>query len=554
MTGRLLRRLWLVVLLQAGLMAVTMVLYPPFQNPDEVAHVDYVLAHRHGEWLDAPGERRYQSGTLAALAQVPAIRSGAHLGGSTPPRRSQRQSFDALGTAPAGIAIPNQMTQHPPLYYGLAAGFSYLLPGFSRRGFDVQLAWLRLLSLLLLLPVPVLIFGAASRLSGSRPAALTASLLPLSVPSYLRTGASVTNDSLAVLLTTLVLAVIVRVALGDLSRWTALALGVAWGGALLTKGFALVLVPAVLAAYLVGARRDVSPAGRDVPAGRSGGGRPSFGAWHRGFGAGWFRLGAAWAALLITGGVAFAIGGWWWLRNLLDFGTVQPDGLGPHADALRVQLYGSSRPGDGELDFLQHFCRLLAVRLWGSLGLIDDPTLSHGLLDLLALGLAALLVGSLLMGRSGTGHPVPSWRTERAVVLLLPALGTLLVMYLSARRQFLANGQLGGIQTRYLLPAMLGVLSCAAVALHRWAGRFERWLPATALTGALLWLAASDYTLLDRTLSSDSASRWQRLADALRFAVGWAPVPGVLSMLLLVGTGMLAGLALAGFWLAAGLR
>jgi hypothetical protein len=63
------------------------------------------------------------------------------------------------GELPAPQDLPpyaNQMTQHPPLYYLLLAGQSRVVPGFGGWSFPAQLGVLRLLSALLLLPLPAL--------------------------------------------------------------------------------------------------------------------------------------------------------------------------------------------------------------------------------------------------------------------------------------------------------------------------------------------------------------------------------------------------------------
>lgn len=522
------RRLWLIVVLQGLLMLCTTVLYPAFQNPDEAAHVDYVLAHRHGEWFDAPGQRKYQSGVLVAQSQVPNSQFRTHLGGRPQRARADRKPFDQLGTAPAKTPVPNQMTQHPPLYYGLAAGFSYLLPDFSHRRFDVQVGWLRLLSVLLLLPIPILIFGAARRVTGSQTVALVASVIPLSIPSYLRTGASVNSDTLLLLLLcSVALALLVRISLGDLSRRVAVLLGLAWGLALLTKGFALALPPAIVLAYWVGAG---GPAGA--------------------------RLRLLWRPLITAGVLGSVLGGWWWVRNVLLYGVVQPSGFGNLSDALRQQLFGRDHPGGTELNYFTNFFQLLAARTWGSLGLVDVPSLSHALLYWLASVLGLLLLSSLVAGagpvrRRSVVLGELDWRLDRAAALLLPVLLTLLLMYGGARPRYLRSHQLSGIQLRYVLPVMLGLLICLAVALHWLAGRHARWLPPLVLTGSLALLVASAFTVLDVEMSGNGRTPGQRLSQGWHFVRAWGPAPDLLSDLLVLLTAAVALLGLACFWLAA---
>jgi small subunit ribosomal protein S36 len=506
---------WLLVALQSMLMLCLTVLYPPFQAPDEVPHVDYVLAHRHGEWFDGVGERRLQLGVIKAFNQVPQTQSSSHVGGQAPVPRSQRKSFDALGSGPSKSLFPNQMVQHPPLYYGLAAGFSYLLPDFSHRRFDVQVFWLRLFSVLLMAPIPLLIYAAARRATGNTNIALVAAIIPLSIPTYLRAGASVTNDSLLTLLTVAAAALLVRIAWGDRTRRIAVLLGLAWGGALLTKGFALELPPAIVLAYLVGAD----------------------GSWRD-------RVRVSWPGIVISGAIGFAVGGWWWIRNLVVYGQVQPNGFANLPDSVRQQGFGRDRPHGSELDFFGNFFRLLGQRMWGSLGLTDLPSLPHSLLFTASALVVAGLVLAVLAGlpRLRARVELPGWTVGRAVSLVLPTLLTLAVVYLNARSNYFQNHPLGGIQSRYLIPTVLGMAICVAVALHLVAGRWRHWLPLAALVATLLFILASVYEVISVEMSSASPGRVQRLKDALHFVVGWAPFPSAVTALLL---GLTVGLAAA---------
>ncbi len=504
--------IWLIVALQTMLMLGMTVLYPPFQSPDEIAHIDYVLAHRHGEFFDRIGERVYQSGVLKASSEVQATQFVTHVGGGTVVPRAQRKSFDALGTG-SNSPFPNQMVQHPPLYYGVAAGFSYLLPNFSHQRFDIQIFWLRLFSVLLLLPVPLLIYSAGMRATQRPTIALVAAILPLSVPSYLRTGASVTNDSLLTLVTVVCAALLVRVAWGDLSRRTAVVLGLAWGAALLTKGFALALPPAIVLAYLVGADGSL----RD-------------------------RIRASWRRIALSGVIGAAIGGWWWIRNLAIYGRVQPDGFATLSPELRQKAFGADRPGGGESDFFTNFFALLGRRLWGSLGLIDRPTLSPAVLFLLSWIFLAALVVAVVAGapRFSARIRVPHWTVGRAVSLILPGLLTLAVVYFASRSVYLRGRQLSAIQVRYLVPAILGMVICFALALHLAAGRLRRWLPSATLFAGLTFIAFSVYRVLDVEMSSRSPDPVRRFKDAVRFVIGWGPFPAAITVTMLALTGGLA--------------
>jgi small subunit ribosomal protein S36 len=510
------RRLWLVVVLQAALMLGTMILYPDFQQPDEAAHIDYVLAHRHGVWLAGPGDRPYQSGVLEAQAKVANTQARVHVGGSAVLPRSQRPSFDALGTAPATSALTpltNQMVQHPPLYYGLAAGFSYLLPGFAHHRFDIQILWLRLLSLLLLLPVPILIFLAVRHIADDDNLALVAALIPLSIPSYLRTGASVNNDALLVVLTTALLLVLVRVTWGDLTRRTALLAGGLWGLDLLTKGFALDLPPVIVACYLVGA------SGRFTA-----------------------RVRQAFLPALICGVGGSVIGAWWWIRNVIDYSVVQPNGFGPLPPALKLRLFPTTPTGT-ESGFVYHFFRILVPRFWGSLGLIDRPGLSTLLLWIISLLAAVLIVVSIVRSYRPAG-----WRPGRAAVLCLPVLVTIGLMGFGSRSAYLHGRQLPGLQARYLEPDLLGIAVCIAMALWVCTGRLRRFLAPVVLTVTLVFLALSAYKVLTVEMSRPVLGRVAQLRSGVHYVVAWAPWPAAVSAGFAAAGGLLALVTLVTFW------
>ena len=478
--------LWVVVLLQAAFMFGATVLYPTFQNPDEAAHVDYILAHRHGDWIYAPGKRSYQGGVILATGRVPNTQFQTHVGRRPILPRDQRPSFDKLGTFFATDRQPNQMVQHPGLYYGFAAGVSYLIPGFSHQHFDVQVFWLRMISLLLLIPVPILIYLTGRRLTGDHIVALVAALIPLTIPGYIRTGASVTNDSMAVLMGALLLYLLARVATGDLSRSMAVWTGLAWAGGLLTKGLALAMPPVIVAAYLVGAQGSLRE-----------------------------RIRGAWRPALLAGAVGAVVGGWWWVRNLIVYGAVQPNGLGP---IYSKNQFGPDRPGGTDLKFLENFVRLFSKRVWGSLGLLDIPAMPAIIPVLIEVVFLALVAVGIAVGLRRS--PAPRWA---AVTFVLPVVVTLGVLYVGTRHWYLATTKLPGLQVRYLFPVLAGIVVLAALGLRRIAGRLSRWLPAAVALFAVLFQLAAAAVVLDIEMSPPEPGRWRRILDGLHWVLGWAP-------------------------------
>lgn len=514
------RVLWFVVALQTLLMLGMTILYPAFQNADEAAHVDYVIAHRHGEWFDGPGQRLYQYGVAIATGAVPNTQFSVHVG-APPLDRKLRYSFDKIGTAKVYSPVnhtTNQMVQHPPLYYGLAAGFSYLIPDFSHRSWDWQVFWLRAFSAILLIPVPLLIFGAARRMTGNDDLALLASLVPLAFPAYLRTGGSVTNDSLLILATVALAAALVRVALGDLSRRTAVVVGALWTVGLLTKGFALAMPPAIVFAYLVGAEG-------------------SFG----------HRLKRAWQPIVIAGGIGAVAGGWWWVRNEMIYHAIQPNGLGNIDDATRQAVSGPDQAGGTDASFFGHYFSLLGQRTFGSLGLLDVPSLSHRWLEAMAILLLLVLIAGIVFGARRLGGArellfMRSWTLSRALSLIVPTILVAMLLYMGARSAYLHGGQLPGIQIRYLFPTVLGPALIIAVALSRVAGdRLRRWLAPAYLLVSMVFLALSVQQVLNIEMSYGTATTYSaRIKGAVHFVVGWAPFGSTGSGLILGGAALVA--------------
>lgn len=492
--------IWLVIVVQSLLILCTGVLYPSFQEPDEVAHVDYVLAHRHGEWLDGPGQRRIQLGVIRARGQVPDTQQHQSVGDRPPVPRGQRKSFDQLGTQPYTKNLPNQMVQHPPLYYGMAAMLSYLVPNFSHRGYDVQLFWLRLISMLLFAPIPLLLWRMGRTLTGSDPVGLIAAIFPLGMPAYLRIGASVSNDALMMLLGMALLYLLAKVVRGDLSRRTALWVGGIWGLGLLTKGFALAMLPIIPLAYLVGAR------GRLLP-----------------------RVRAAIVPIVIAEACGLLLGGWWWVRNVIVYGHLQPSGYGPQFPVNR--LFGPDRPGGTEGNFLQTYFSQLGTRLFGSLGLIDEPRMPFAFVVTLAVIFLLLIALGISIGLRRASSP--RWA---GVTLLLPALATLAVMYVGSRSTYFHVRVITGVQVRYFLPFLAGGFVLLGVGLCRLLRPVSRWLPTATYVLAIAFQTVAALFVLNLQFGDASPGLAHRIRVGISFVTGWTAFPQGVTVLIVLGT------------------
>ncbi|MDQ2758464.1 MAG: hypothetical protein M3Y71_18235, partial [Actinomycetota bacterium] len=172
------------------------------------------------------------------------------------------------------------------------------------------------------------------------------------------------------------------------------------------------------------------------------------------------------------------VGGLWWLRNLVLFHRVQVDGVG---EAGLRALFGPP-DGRGSLgDFLRGWPYLVAVRVWGGVGLPDTPVPS----DLVVWGWPALLVTGLLVAAARPSRR-PGARVGVALVAWVPLVLTLLVVawgsYSSYRRW---SGAIHGAQGRYVYPLVVGLAAGAVAGGVRLPRRASTNLPGVLVVAAI---------------------------------------------------------------------
>jgi 4-amino-4-deoxy-L-arabinose transferase-like glycosyltransferase len=452
----------LLTVLVAGVACTWALLTPPFQAPDEPQHLNSVIRLAHGGGWPAPGEATMSLAVREARQEVAygtdvpgrfADRADRdQLVDATPTPAAERVRVDAATSRPYGAptdpADIDQMTQHPPLYYLLGAGVLHAL-GLSDARWDLQLLALRLFDVLLLLPVVPLASWAVRRLTGSVAAGLLAGTFTLFVPQVGHVLGALNNDALVTLVGTVVTALCVRVLVGDRSWRAALAVGAVIGVGLLTKVMAAFLLPVVALAYLLappmGARAATSLLAR---AGR----------------------------VLVVGLTALAVGGWWWVRNLLVLGTVQPVG---------IDIRLSDLEPEGPVTYVATAWPRLARSFFGDLGWLDIRTPPvFWLTGTLALGVLAVVA---LTARG----------LRRSTVTLLALPTTLGVAVLvNGWGFYAAHGRLTGHQGRYLYAGLLALAVVVAVALWRLAGRGERRTATLVPFVTVAGLAVSAYGLV----------------------------------------------------------
>lgn len=501
---------WALLGLHLAVMVMCSILYPATYGYDEPQHLDMAYAYSKSLHLYAPGERKVAEG-VAKTQRGPGFPPRKAFTDTPVRPRDQRPSFDAQGgNHQLQGGLPNQQVQHPPLYYLMGAAV-LRIPGVGGLHYDQQIWLLRLLSMLALAPLPVLAWATAKALLGPGPPALVAAALPVSVPGLSRIGASFTNDSLLILLGAVVLWLLARVLAGDFRVRTGALLGGALIAALLTKGFALVLPPVVLAGYVVAALRH-RPAAPAVA-----------GLWQRGR-----PLLPALVALGLSG-----IGLLWWVRNLVLYGAVQPNGWGPVAYA---RIVGPPRPGGPVITFLHGFAYRLGLRIWGGIGIPETPRLAIQLCFGWAFALILLIAVGVLFGTRRQGWSL--------AILCLPTVLTTLVVASESWSLFHTHGgKLVAVQGRYLYVGLTGLgVAFAAGLLRITPRRWARWLP-----GAVLVLGVGTQVWAWRTLTQawwvPGAARG-RLGPAVRGAIDgmstWSPFPAVPTFAPFVASAVLA--------------
>ena len=479
---------WAITGLHTALLLCYTLLFPAYLAPDEPQHVDMVVALLSGEGWPDPGERILSEGVYRssdALYDNNGVQDSPFSPGDLPAlkqpyasadfgARGDRPSLEEWGgNAPSEFFPPNQIVQHPPLWHATGALVLAVLPGDERWPYDVTVTVLRLVSVLMIAPLPLLAWAAARRLSADAVVADAAAALTVAVPGLTRVGASAGNDALLVLMMSAVLVALARVVTGDTTRRTAVATGVLVSLALLSKGFALMLPALVALAYAV--------------------------AWWR----------ARSRATLASAGLALAVsalGMLWWLRNVLHLGMLQPRGYGAEATAL---LRGTPRPpgtGPPLQPYFSQFYETTSSRFWSGLGVPGPPIFSVPVSTVLTVVTVLGVLAALAAGIRSAPGAVD--RRVGLVVLVLPVvllLGALLLEDLQSYRDYVSAINTVGVHGRYLYGGLVGVAVAVAVGFRRLLpGR--RWALLAATAAALLVQLQGLRLLVERL---------------------WSPVPGL---------------------------
>ncbi len=364
---------------------------PLWQAPDEPAHFNYALALAQGQGFPVLEAGDWDQAYLERLKSS-----------KFPPDLS--------------VSTLRYESHQPPLYYLIAAGVLRLMPALSVAD---QVVALRLLSVAWGGITLLLAFTAVSALfpRAAWLAAATAAFIAF-LPQHTAMSAVVSNDALAVLLATAVLAWLVVQGASAAAQPTwrnALIPGLLLGAVVLTKVTLyslLALVPAAL--LLWGGRRGFANA-LDL-------------------------------VLRITL-IAAIVGGWWLGRNMMVYGPLDPLGLVRH----EVVVVGQPRLAALDLAAAQHFVTTTFRSFWAQIGWMAVPARAEAYM--LLLGLSLFSGGGLLLftGRAAFGRSDLTPAQRRGLTLLA-------AWFLIVAAQMVAyNLQYIQPQGRYLFPALLPI-------------------------------------------------------------------------------------------------
>jgi small subunit ribosomal protein S36 len=477
---------WLTALHLVVLLAYT-ILLPTYRSPDEPLHVD--LSHVFSEELRYPAWDEADT-SLGIQRSLPLTRfhdQSRHLTAEEAIPKHERPSLEELdarppASAPRGI---NQLSQHPPLHYVVTGGAMWGLEavlGDPIGSFDLETWLYRLASVLIIAPLPLIIWRTTGVLSLPRPVRYAAMLVPLAIPQFVHIVSTANNDSLSILLFCAVTPVVVRVADGQVHPRTAALAGVLTGLGLLTKGFAIVMFAWVAVAFLVALRRGGRPALRPVVSGAA-----------------------------VFGATSLVIGGWWWVRNIVLYGKASPsrfDQLVPTVEGVQVDL--------GR--YVHTWGYRTTRRFWGEFGWFETG-LPSTLIAVATVATVTVIAVAVIRRDRVADVPVGS-----RLLLLAPLILLIANQFQRGLAGYGRTGQFPGLQGRYWFGAMAAMSVLIVLGLANLMRSRIQWLPPVVLVGVVIMQGYALATFLRFYWGAPGSN----LRESLRALVAWAPLPGEL--------------------------
>lgn len=453
---------------------------PPLSGPDEAKHFNSVSRLAAGGGWPLPYEAPVMGATRDA--QREAGRTAGEDGLKAVVDPELRSDF--LGNSTLPDAGRDNMVHHPPAYYLVESVIIQVVDGGELR-WDQAMVALRIASAAMLALAVPFVLGAARWITGSRRAGLIGGISLLSIPFLTNLGGFVANDGLLISAMSASFYLLVR-------PWNTrraiplvpILAGVALGIALLTKGTALLALPVVVVLAFVASR----------------------------------SLAASWPVRIgltaMPAAVGLLIGGWWWVRNLLVLGKVQPSVYGATIDTFP----GVAHPEYDFGYFNVKFWDRLSQTFWGRGGQAE-LALPGDLVDAASVGLVILLLLVLVLSR----------RRLVVGVLLAYPVALVVLLFVNAHDIFWNFGAHNrGIQGRYLYP---GIVAFGAVVASAWLlleRRIQRGRTAAivAAVGALVacGIGGLGFGWVFRQTWAAGGTGWGAQLEAAAFATGVDPV------------------------------
>ncbi|MFV0533336.1 MAG: DUF2142 domain-containing protein [Cumulibacter sp.] len=394
-----------------SLVAFRAALAPMFDAPDEPLHFNSAVRLIDGGGWPEAGEAKAADWILAATAEA-----------GMP--KDARSTVGELRDLHPGYSGLDQMTQHPPVYYAYIAAVLTVFD-YEDMGVDEAVLVARLAGLIFALPLPLAAWDSVRRLTRSSRAGLVAAASLLAVPQLAHIMGSVSNDSMAVGFSALVVWLGIRIMTGDTSWITTGGIGLALALVLTSKGTALPLVAFVAVVVLF-----------------------------------WPRLLSlrqrVWRTIAAM--ALGAIGGAWWLRNLIVFGAIQPN------STLYDTLPWADGTGPSTLEFSEYAWSRISRSFWGNFGWLAHP-MPGAVTDTLTVVCCAVIVGYAYRRSSA-----------RIPALVLTATVAVLFVALMARTWsgYARTHLPAGLQGRYFFVVIIALIALSAIAWRNLVPAAER--------------------------------------------------------------------------------
>lgn len=377
-----------------------------FSAPDEATHFDAVLHLALGMGWPAPGHMHVLEATRYAQIE------------STNPAAAGRPSIASLLAAHPGTSVIDQMSQHPPTWYALGAALFHVI-GFEHRRWDVDLLALRLMDVVMMIPLPLLTWGAVRRVTRSPRVAVVAAVALFAVPQLASIGSSASNDVPVIVLGALAAYLVVRALTGDTTWRNVGLLALTLAGLAVTKGTGLPVIPFAALALLVAGRGVLTLLQRVVRA-------------------------------VVAVVVPALASGWWWLHNVVAYHALQPKGM---PDVYPTRHWGNQASADVGY-FLNTEWTRLTESFWGQFG-----ALQYAMTPILTDTLSVVAAGAVVFCAFRRGP----WRRIAVVMVLMPFF-TLLGQFHDNWDSYDTTQVVSGAQGRYYFVALVPLIVLSAIA------------------------------------------------------------------------------------------